>query len=528
MKGRSASSWRRYSRIAGLCAGICLAPAALATVTVQQASNTSASVSYRVAYTGTPTYFRIYLDTDQRGGTGFNVGSIGAEYLVENGRLYKYSGSNGSWSWTYLQSVTYSNSGGIANVTISLANINNPQGINLVAQTEAPMDTSATVNQSLSTTPPPSSTVSVQASSTSTSASYRVTYTGTPTFVRVYLDTDQQAGSGFKLANIGADYLIENGGLYKYSGSNGSWNWTYLKSTTYSNGGGIANITVALADVNNPKGINLVAQTEAPLVNSATVTQVLGGSATPPPPPPPTTPPPTGGAIWVPPLGTSWQWQLTGTIDQTVNVTMYDIDLFDVDASVIASLHSQGRKVICYLSAGTFEDWRPDAGSFPASVLGSTNGWPGERWLDIRNLTLLGPIMKARLDLAVQKGCDGVEPDNVDGYTNQTGFPLTYANQIAYNRFMASEAHARNLSVALKNDIDQVVDLLPYFDWALNEQCFEYSECDTLVPFINAGKAVFNVEYNLSTSQFCAQANAMNFNSLKKNLNLDATRQACR
>lgn len=42
--------------------------------------------------------------------------------------------------------------------------------------------------------------------------------------------------------------------------------------------------------------------------------------------------------------------------------------------------------------------------------------------------------MQARLDLAVQKGCDGVEPDNVDGYQNNSGFPLTAQDQLAYNR----------------------------------------------------------------------------------------------
>lgn len=233
--------------------------------------------------------------------------------------------------------------------------------------------------------------------------------------------------------------------------------------------------------------------------------------------------------IWQPALVTSWQWQLTTPVDQTVNAQMYDIDMFDNDASVVASLHAQGRKVICYISAGTYENWRPDASSFPSVVLGNAvSGWPGENWLDIRRIDLLGPIMTARLDLCKSKGFDGVEPDNIDGYTNGTGFPLTAQDQINYNTFIAHAAHARGLSIALKNDVNQVQALLPYFDFALDEQCFEYSECSTLTPFISAGKAVFEVEYNLSTSQFCPQANAMNFNSMQKNLNLDAFRIPCR
>jgi hypothetical protein len=234
--------------------------------------------------------------------------------------------------------------------------------------------------------------------------------------------------------------------------------------------------------------------------------------------------------IWRPTLNTSWQWQLSGLpIDQSVDVKMYDIDLFENEASVVASLHAQGRKVVCYLNAGAWEDWRPDADQFPESVKGNDlPGWPGEKWLDIRQTSVLTPLIEARLDLCKTKGFDAVEPDNIDGYTNNSGFPLNYQDQLSYNQFLANAAHTRGLSIALKNDLDQVADLLPSFDWALNEQCFQYDECDLLSPFISAGKAVFNVEYKLATSQFCPQANVMNFNSLKKHLNLDAYRAACR
>src|SRR5207248_1345127 len=109
-----------------------------------------------------------------------------------------------------------------------------------------------------------------------------------------------------------------------------------------------------------------------------------------------------GGGIWSPAPGTSWQIQLTGALDTRYQVAMYDLDLFDVSASQIAGLQAQGRKVICYFSAGSYEDWRPDANQFPASALGRGNGWPGERWLDIRNATVRD-IMKHRLDLAIQK-----------------------------------------------------------------------------------------------------------------------------
>jgi hypothetical protein len=121
-----------------------------------------------------------------------------------------------------------------------------------------------------------------------------------------------------------------------------------------------------------------------------------------------------------------------------------------------------------------------------------------------------------------------MEPDNVDGYANDSGFSLTYQDQIQYNSFIADEAHARGLSVGLKNDLDQISDLLPSFDWALDEQCFQYSECKKLLPFIEAGKAVFEVEYSLPPTKFCPEANSLNFNSMKKHLNLGVYRVPCR
>jgi hypothetical protein len=232
---------------------------------------------------------------------------------------------------------------------------------------------------------------------------------------------------------------------------------------------------------------------------------------------------------WVPSPGSSWQWQLSGEIDTSIEAEMYDLDLFDTPQRVIDQLHSAGRTVICYFSAGSWENWRPDAQAYPAEILGKPlEGWQDERWVDIRQVDALEPILVGRLDLAAQKDCDGVEADNVDAYANDSGFPLTAQDQLDFNRWLAGQSHARGLSIGLKNDLDQIPDLLPYFDWALNEQCFEFDECNLLLPFIQSNKAVFGVEYNLEPDQFCPEANALNFDWLKKNLELDSFRLACR
>ncbi len=240
-----------------------------------------------------------------------------------------------------------------------------------------------------------------------------------------------------------------------------------------------------------------------------------------------------GGTSWRPVAGASWDWQLATPIDPSAQVDVYDIDMFDNDASVIASLHAMGRRVICYVDIGSWENYRPDASQFPTSVLGAVfTGFPDENWLDIRQIDLLAPIMSARFDLAQQKGCDGIEPDNMDGYDTSahesTGFPLSYADQLAYNRWAATQIHMRGMAAGLKNDGAQVMDMLPDVDFAVSEQAFEYDEQDEFVPFINENKPVFEAEYNLPLSSFCPLANQLNFSAILKDTALDASRQACR
>ena len=154
------------------------------------------------------------------------------------------------------------------------------------------------------------------------------------------------------------------------------------------------------------------------------------------------------------------------------------------------------------------------------------DGWPDEEWLDIRQMDILLPIMAARMDTCVAKGFDAVEPDNLDGYVNETGFPLTAEDQLAYNRAVAELAHSRGLSVALKNDVDQIPELVEAFDFAVNEECIRYDECGLYRPFTDAGKAVLHVEYEGSLD-FCAEARQHGLSSMLKPLDLGASRQPC-
>lgn len=242
----------------------------------------------------------------------------------------------------------------------------------------------------------------------------------------------------------------------------------------------------------------------------------------------------TDPARWMPSVNDTWQLQLQGTINTSYNAAVFDIDLFDTPQATINALKAQGKRVVCYFSAGSSENWRPDFSKFKAADMGNAlDGWAGERWLDTRSANVRA-VMMARMDLAKSKWCDGVDPDNVDGYTNKPGFPLTAATQLDYNRFLATQAHARGLAVGLKNGVAQLSDLASAFDFAVNEQCFQYNECSGYSAFTVQGKPVFNVEYqtkwkDATTRQtLCAKAKALSLRTLVLPLALnDKFRYSC-
>ena len=207
---------------------------------------------------------------------------------------------------------------------------------------------------------------------------------------------------------------------------------------------------------------------------------------------------------WIPPAHLTRDWQLQGRLRiQPVAVT--DIDGLDTSARTVATLHRRGQHVICYIDVGTWENWRADARRFPRSVLGRPNGWPGERWLDIRRLAVLAPIMRARFAACARKHFDAVEPDNIDGFANRTGFPLTRRQQLRYDEWVARTVHSLGMAVFEKNDPEQAAQLQPHFDGVLDEQCNQYSECAAFRPYLRAGKPVLDAEYRRSLyPHFCA------------------------
>ncbi|MET0343732.1 MAG: endo alpha-1,4 polygalactosaminidase [Polyangiales bacterium] len=249
-------------------------------------------------------------------------------------------------------------------------------------------------------------------------------------------------------------------------------------------------------------------------------------------------------AIWKPEKGATWDLQLIGPVNTSTNVDVVDIDAETSSKELIASLHRAGKKVICYVNAGAWEPYRRDSKKFPAEVLGkawSATKYADEKWLDIRRIDVLGPLMEARFDMAKEKGCDAIDADNVDGFddagsgADRTGFNLTHDDQLRFNRYIACAAHERGLAIGLKNNPSQADDLVADFDFVVSEQCFDYNECKRYQPFLTADKPVFLVEYqeDLSPnaeakfSTMCTQADQLGISAILKNDELDAWRVAC-
>lgn len=262
--------------------------------------------------------------------------------------------------------------------------------------------------------------------------------------------------------------------------------------------------------------------TACSVAQSASVTQTVAAN---------TVEPTASPVWWQPALGGTWQIQFAGEIDTSIDVEIYDLDLFDTSESVIADLHAHGKRVICYLNAGAWEDWRADAADFPAEVIGNEyEGWPGEQWLDVGNLAALAPLMKARVDLCAAKGFDGVDPDNLDGFANESGFDITHDEAIVYAHWLASEAHARGLAIGIKNVPELAAELEADFEWALLESCFAQGWCADMLLFIGNGKPVFAIEYveeGMTTADFCAEAADLGFSAILKNRDLDAWVEFC-
>jgi hypothetical protein len=234
------------------------------------------------------------------------------------------------------------------------------------------------------------------------------------------------------------------------------------------------------------------------------------------------------------PPGISWQWQLIGALDTSVLTNTYVVDLTETTDDEFANLRSAGCKSICNFSAGTSETWRSDVAALPPEVLGNPlSGHSDEFWLDVRSASVRS-IMTKRMDLALERGCDGVLPDSIDGYGADTGFPITKGESLDYLSYLSQEAHSRSLAIGLSNASELVATAVSEFDFEVEVNCLEYDECEKFLPFLAAQKSVLHAELVSDAANgaerlgvICSDPRRAGFSTILKTSQLDAWRMVC-
>jgi hypothetical protein len=264
--------------------------------------------------------------------------------------------------------------------------------------------------------------------------------------------------------------------------------------------------------------------------------------------PPPARPAAATVSWWRPGPLASWQYALGEPLPIAVPTNIGNVAVYDIDegneagitagnvATSVAAVHASGAKAICYVETGGWESYRSDASEYSSAILGSpVSGYPDERYVDIRQWSddpgptglTLGQLLTARFQLCKAEGFDAVETDLDDTYTDSTGFPLTMASEETFMTEMAGAIHGLGLAWFLKNGINGdslIADMEPLADGTVNEQCWEYGECSALEPFVQAGKAVLNVEYaDEAQSATCPQALAFPMATMHAGVDLDGT-----
>jgi len=283
-----------------LASSLIMSAAGTASAASTVVSVDAANINYTIPYSSAPTWTRVYIDANQTASSGYAVEGVGADYFIENGILYRYSGTGGSWNWTKIKQIPFTSGATSATLRVAKTDIGSPASIDSVTQTTAPINTSAKITTSTGTTAAPGATST--ASVDLLNIKYVIPFSAKPTWTRVYIDADRTLSSGYANSGIGAEYLIENGQLFRYTGSNGGWGWTSIKAVPFTVGATSATVSVAIADLGAPASIDSVTQTDSPTKISPKLTTATTTTT----PPPPVTPaPPSTVTVWVDYFGDS-------------------------------------------------------------------------------------------------------------------------------------------------------------------------------------------------------------------------------
>lgn len=219
---------------------------------------------------------------------------------------------------------------------------------------------------------------------------------------------------------------------------------------------------------------------------------------------------------YVPVPETRWFAQLDGPVDIEQDAQLFYLDAQMQEAGALSALHAQGRRYLCYLSAGSLESFRDDVDEFPAAAVGNQlANFPNERWLDVRDTTVR-ELMQRRVLALSALGCDGVPPSSLSVHAADTGFDLSVSDALDYARWLAERIHAAGMSAGLSGPAELTSELWPTFDFAMAIGCVTGTKCSEYSPFERAKKTVLHVELGAAETapQLCNAAKALGFNAL--------------
>jgi hypothetical protein len=219
---------------------------------------------------------------------------------------------------------------------------------------------------------------------------------------------------------------------------------------------------------------------------------------------------------YVPPVDVRWWADLDGPADIAEDAELFYLDAELQNPDDLATLRSQGRHYYCYLSGGSLEGFRDDAGDFPASAIGNALAdYPRERWLDVRDGAVRA-LMARRVTRLAELGCEGVPPSSLAVHAADTGFDLSELDALEYARWLAERLHASGMAAGLTAPLELTSELWPTFDFGLGIACVADTACAEYAPFERAKKTVLHVEIGDADAapDLCNASKALGFSAL--------------
>lgn len=219
---------------------------------------------------------------------------------------------------------------------------------------------------------------------------------------------------------------------------------------------------------------------------------------------------------FVPSANARWFTDLDGPVDVQESAEFFYLDVEQQDSADLQTLHDAGKHYLCYLSGGSLEPFRSDAGQFPPETIGKPLAeFPKEHWLDVRSAAVR-ELMTKRVQALAAAGCDGVPPSSLAVHASDTGFNLTLDDALDYARWLAERIHAAGMSAGLSAPADMTSQLWPTFDYGLGIGCVGGTQCAEYGVFETAQRPVLYIEIG-SRSQAadtCKSAQSLGFNAL--------------